>query len=215
MNRGGIGQDGLKQDGASRDVSMLSRRAVAGLLCVVALALAGAGVGMWRSLGVGGLSDYADHVVMFGDADLRLPPELAGATGRVRVVHFWDPGCAACNKETGAHLNYLIQMYRGAKVDFYSVQRPGTRGELPPFLRGKLEPLPRIDGMEKLPASPSVAIWAGDGRLAYAGPYSEGLICSSANSFVEPILDRLVAGERVEPQPMLSVGCYCPWNAVN
>ncbi|WP_454726703.1 MULTISPECIES: DUF6436 domain-containing protein [Cupriavidus] len=190
----------------------LRRPAVIAFLCAALAILVATGAGLWRYFGVGGLSDYAGRAVVFGDADLRLPPALAGATGRIRVVHFWDPGCTTCNKETDAHLNYLIQMYRHAGIDFYSVQKPGTHGALAPFLRGKLKPLAGIEGMERLPASPSMAIWAADGKLAYAGPYSAGLVCSSTNSFVEPILDRLVAGQRVTPQPMLAVGCYCPWS---
>ncbi|SDD96092.1 hypothetical protein SAMN05216345_12415 [Cupriavidus sp. YR651] len=192
--------------------SILSRRAALALVCLASVAIAGAGVGLWRYFGAGGLASYSERAVVFGDSDLRLPPELAGETGRIRVVHFWDPDCTTCNKETDAHLNYLIQMYRNANVDFYSVQKPNTRGQLAPFLQGKLKPLPRIEGMERLPASPSMAIWAANGKLAYAGPYSEGLVCSSANSFVEPVLDKLIAGQQVEPMAMMAIGCYCLWN---
>lgn len=175
------------------------------------LAMGAAGLSLWNYFGLNGLSSYSEQAIVFDDADLRLPPALTGATGRIRLVHFWDPACGACNRETGAHLSYLISMYRRANIDFYSVRKPGTTGELPSFLQGKLIPLERIDGMEKIPASPSVAIWGGDGRLAYAGPYSLGMVCTSANSFVEPIIDKLVAGQTVEPFGMLAVGCYCPW----
>jgi hypothetical protein len=37
-----------------------------------------------------------------------------------------------------------------------------------PFLRGRMKPLPGIEGMESLPASPALAIWDRDGKLAYA-----------------------------------------------
>ncbi|RDK06924.1 thiol-disulfide isomerase [Cupriavidus lacunae] len=157
------------------------------------------------------LANYSERAVVFGDSDLHLPSDLAGNTGRIRVVHFWDPDCT-CNKETDAHLNYLIQMYRNANVDFYSVQKPRTHGQLAAFLRGKLKPLAKIEGMQRLPATPSMAIWAANGKLAYAGPYSAGLVCSSTNSFVEPILDKLIAGQEVKPMGMMAVGCYCPWN---
>jgi len=190
---------------------ILRRKATIALLCLVATALGVVGVCLWRYFGAGGLASYSERAMVFGDSDLRLPSDLAGNTGRIRVVHFWDPDCT-CNKETDAHLNYLIQMYRSFNVDFYSVQKPGTHGRISDYLRGKLKPLARIEGMERLPASPSVAIWAVDGKLAYAGPYSEGLICSSTNSFVEPILGKLIAGEKLEPMGMMAVGCYCPWN---
>lgn len=187
------------------------RHALALFVLAGAIAMLAVGAGLWRYFGLGGQSTFAEQAIVFEDADLRLPPELAGATGRIRLVHFWDPECRVCNRETSAHLSYLIGMYRRANIDFYSVRRPGTRGELPDFLRGKLQPLDAIAGMERIPASPSVAIWDADGRLAYAGPYSLGMVCTSANSFVEPIIDDLVAGREVRPFGMLAVGCYCRW----
>ena len=193
-------------------ISLLRRRPIILFLCASLCILIGTGVALWRYFGVGGVASYSNQPVLFRDSDLRLPPDLAGNTERIRVVDFWDPDCTTCNDNTGAHLNYLITMFRGANIDFYSVRKPGTHGQLSAFLRGKLKPLPGIEGMERIPASPAIAIWAADGKLAYAGPYSEGLVCSSSNSFVEPILNRLVAGEHVEPAPMVAVGCYCPWN---
>jgi Domain of unknown function (DUF6436) len=193
-------------------IPLLRRRPIILFLCAALCILIGTGVALWRYFGLGGLSNYSNQAVLFRDADLRLPPTLAGNTGRIRVVHFWDPDCTTCNENTDAHLNYLIAMFRGANIDFYSVRKPGTHGQLPAFLRGKLKTLPGIEGMERIPASPAIAIWAADGKLAYAGPYSQGLVCSSANSFVEPILNRLVAGEHVEPFAMVAVGCYCPWS---
>ncbi|MEJ2801074.1 DUF6436 domain-containing protein [Comamonadaceae bacterium PP-2] len=175
------------------------------------LVASSAAFALWNYFGAGGLQDYAEQAVVFDDASLRLPAELAGNTGRIRLVHFWDPECVSCNRETAAHLNYLIDMYRRRGIDFYSVRKPGTHGDLPGFLAGKTRPLVAIEGMDKLPASPAVALWDRQGRLAYAGPYSPGLVCSSANSFVEPLIDRLVEGQTIEPIGMLAVGCYCRW----
>ena len=181
------------------------------LLAGIAIMVA-AGVSLWNYFGMGGQSAYAEQAVVFEDADLRLPATLAGATGRIRLVHFWDPDCTSCNRETSAHLSYLISMYQRANIDFYSIRKPGTEGQLPPFLQGKLQPLDAIEGMERIPASPSVAIWDAQGQLAYAGPYSVGMVCTSANSFVEPIIDNLIDGQPVEPFGMLVVGCYCRWS---
>ncbi|MEG2798234.1 MAG: DUF6436 domain-containing protein, partial [Pseudomonas sp.] len=60
-------------------------------------------------------------------------------------------------------------------------------------------------------ASPAVAIWDRQGRLAYFGPYSEGLICNSQNSFIEPILLALKSDRPVSATHTMAVGCYCPW----
>ncbi|MOA57056.1 hypothetical protein D3C78_1811580 [compost metagenome] len=56
-----------------------------------------------------------------------------------------------------------------------------------------------------------MAIWDAQGRLAYFGPYGEGATCTSSNSFIEPILEALVAGRKVEATHTLAVGCYCAW----
>ncbi|MBB5417425.1 hypothetical protein OKW33_003562 [Paraburkholderia atlantica] len=203
-----------REENCSREpVPPLRRLPIVLFLFAAVCILIGTGVALWRYFGVSGLTNYSNKAVLFLDSDLQLPPELAGNTGRIRVVHFWNPDCNTCNKETDAHLNYLITMFRGAKMDFYSVRKPGTQGELPAFLQGKLKPLSGIEGMDRIPASPAIAIWAADGKLAYAGPYSEGLVCSSANSFVEPILNRLLAGEHIEPFATVAVGCYCPWSS--
>lgn len=66
-------------------------------------------------------------------------------------------------------------------------------------------------GAERLPASPAVAIWDRDGNLAYVGPYSEGAVCTSANSFIEPVIEALLAGRPLQSTGTLAVGCYCPW----
>ena len=181
-------------------------------LTLCGIALAGLGVWMWDYFGFSQQSTFAETTAVFGETDLRLPADIAGPTGRIRVVHFWDPSCSVCNRETGAHLSYLISMYRRVQIDFYSVRKPGTTGELPEYLSRRMQPLERIEGMEMLPASPAVGIWDRDGKLTYIGPYSFGMVCTSANSFVEPILDALVDGRPAPPrQGMLAVGCYCPW----
>lgn len=56
-----------------------------------------------------------------------------------------------------------------------------------------------------------MAIWDQQGQLAYFGPYSEGALCTSSNSFIEPILEALVAGRPVRADSNLAVGCFCDW----
>lgn len=185
--------------------------ACVGLLLLIMLAI---GVAWWLGLGVANLRSFGEQenerAVFFSGQALRLPDELAGP-GPIRFVHFWDPQCP-CHRETDAHLNYLIGLYRYSDVVFYSVRKPGERGELADFLQGKLTELPGLPGMQSLPASPAVAIWDRQGRLAYAGPYSEGLVCNSANSFVEPVLDALADGRAVSAPNSMAVGCYCQWS---
>lgn len=150
---------------------------------------------------------FTETTVLFDGAGLRLPAELAGP-GRIRVVHLWDPPCP-CNVGNQQHLAELVQRF-GDRVSFHVWQKPGSRGQLPPTLAA-LQPLAELPGAEQLPASPAVAIWAQDGTLAYVGPYSEGATCTSANSFIEPVLEALLAGRPVHSTGSLALGCYCSW----
>ena len=145
---------------------------------------------------------------LFSGAQLRLPAELAGP-GPIRLVHFWDPGCP-CNVGNQQHLGELLQAYAPRGVQFYAVQKAGSQGRLPDNLQG-LQALQELPGSADLPASPAVAIWDAQGDLAYFGPYSEGALCTSSNSFIEPILEALVAGRRVRADSNLAVGCFCDW----
>lgn len=153
---------------------------------------------------------FSETAVLFEADTLRLPPTLAGA-GAIRVVHLWDPPCP-CNVGNQQHLAELIAAYAGRGVSFHVWQKPGSRGQLPETLAA-LQPLAELPGAEHLPASPAVAIWDRDGRLAYLGPYSEGAVCTADNSFIEPVLEALLEGRPVHSAGSLAVGCYCAWSA--
>jgi len=154
------------------------------------------------------LRAFDERTALFSGNHLRLPDELAGP-GNIRLVHFWDPACP-CNVGNQQHLGELLERYSERGVQFYSVQKAGSDGQLPQALRA-LEPLTGLTGSERLPASPAVAIWDQRGRLAYFGPYSSGFNCTSGNSFVEPVLDALLDGRKVLADNNLASGCFCDW----
>ncbi|MBX8563048.1 thiol-disulfide isomerase [Pseudomonas cichorii] len=155
------------------------------------------------------LRPFSDQTALFSGDDLRLPAELAGP-GRIRLVHFKDPTCP-CNVGNQQHLSELIERFGGDKgVDFYVVQKPGTTDHSSPA-PDTIKTLETLPGAEKISASPAVAIWDRDGKLAYFGPYSEGLTCNSGNSFIEPILNALLDGRSVNTINTMAVGCYCAW----
>ncbi|WP_437879530.1 DUF6436 domain-containing protein [Pseudomonas sp. LRF_L74] len=147
---------------------------------------------------------------LFSGQTLRLPPDLAGQD-TIRVVHFWDPGCP-CNVGNQQHLAQLLERFAPRGVQFYALRKAGSHGQLPQNLAG-LQNIDELPGSQDLPASPAVAIWGRDGQLAYFGPYSEGALCSSDNSFIEPILEALVDGRPVKADSTLAVGCFCDWPA--
>lgn len=149
-----------------------------------------------------------ERAELFSGDDLRLPAELQGP-GPVRFVHFWDPGCP-CNVGNQQHLEELLKRFAGQPVEFYEVRKPGSKGRLPPSLAA-LKPLANLEGAAELPASPAVGIWDRNGELVYIGPYSEGAVCSSDNSFVEPIVEAVLVGRTVRATHSLAVACFCDW----
>jgi hypothetical protein len=152
---------------------------------------------------------FSEQTALFAGDGLSLPAALAGP-GRIRLVHFWDPACP-CNVANQQHLGELLERF-GDSVDFYALQKTGSHGQLPQNLK-RLQILDSLPGAEHISASPAVAIWDRDGKLAYFGPYSEGLTCNSGNSFIEPILQALSAGRAVDATHSMAVGCYCPWSS--
>ena len=156
------------------------------------------------------LRSFSEQTALFYGEQLRLPAELAGP-GPIRLVHFWDPACP-CNVGNQQHLAELIERFASQGVNFYAVQKPGSSGQLPSTLSA-LQPLPELTGSAQIPASPAVAIWDRNGQLAYFGPYSEGAVCTSSNSFIEPILDALIAERPVNASNTLAVGCFCDWQS--
>lgn len=154
------------------------------------------------------LRAFSEHTAVFSGDPLRLPDDLAGP-GKIRLVHFWDPACP-CNVGNQQHLTEMVEKFGAKGVEFFAVQKTGSHGQLPSTL-SSLKPLAVLPGSEQIPASPAVAIWDRSGKLAYFGPYSEGLTCNSSNSFIEPILNALMDDRAVNATHTLAVGCYCPW----
>ena len=151
---------------------------------------------------------FSEQTALFAGDVLSLPAELSGP-GPIRVVHFWDPACP-CNVGNQQHLGELIEQYAPQGVEFYALQKPGSHGQLPDNLR-HMKNLDALPGADQIPASPAVGIWDRTGKLAYFGPYSEGLTCNASNSFIEPILKALGTGRELNATHTLAVGCYCSW----
>lgn len=183
-----------------------SRKTLLACLLAILWASAMAGAYWWYQLRY--IRSFSEQTALFSGAALRLPAELAGP-GPIRVVHFWDPACP-CNVGNQEHLAALIEHFGPLGVDFYALQKPGSQGQLPQTLAA-LQALAQMPGSAELPASPAVAIWDKQGKLAYFGPYSEGANCTSSNSFIEPILEALNADRLVSASNNLALGCFCDW----
>ena len=156
------------------------------------------------------LRPFEQRAAEFNGHLLQLPQALAGP-GPIRFVHFYDPTCP-CNAINQQHVSEIIHEYADKGVAFYAVVAPGRQATLPKALAG-MQPLSELPGSDGIPASPAVAIWDQHGQLAYFGPYSEGLVCNAANSFIEPILKALLDGRPVQAPSTLGYGCFCDWHA--
>ena len=89
---------------------------------------------------------FSDQTALFAGDVLSLPAELSGP-GAIRVVHFWDPACP-CNVGNQQHLSELLAHYVPQGVEFYSLQKAGTQGQLPATL-GAIKPLASLPGAER------------------------------------------------------------------
>lgn len=150
---------------------------------------------------------FDTSATLFDGAELQLPTDIAGP-GPLRLVHFWEPACP-CNAGNQQHLAEIMHEF-AADVQFYHVQKKGSKGQLPAPLQ-TMQQIHHMPGSELLPASPAVAIFNHYGQLAYFGPYSEGAVCNSSNSFIEPVLNALQQGRSVAAANTLASGCFCDW----
>lgn len=135
---------------------------------------------------------------------LAVPPP--SDTPRVQVLHVWQAGCP-CNGGHQAYVNDMTERFAAQGVVF---ARSGARDidALPRALR-QLPYWPMPEAWSGWPGAPAVAIWGADGRLAYVGPYSDGASCSEESSFVEPVIQALLAGRKVDITRQDTLSCLC------
>jgi len=139
------------------------------------------------------IQPFAQQLAWFNGEDLSLGgPQRAKAT----VWHFYDKACP-CNRYTEKHIQQLEQHYRQLGVKFVTIIPSSNKLSL---LKS-----------QSLPASPAIGIWDQGGKLAYFGPYSNGVLCNSRTSFIEPVLQQVLNGSNPEIQQSNGIGCFCPW----
>lgn len=136
-----------------------------------------------------------------------VPPPFT--PGQVQVLHVWQAGCP-CN---GGHEDYLQSMTERFSARGVVFARAGavSKEGLPPVLQ-KMAHWPIPEQWENWPGAPAVAIWDAAGKLAYVGPYSEGAHCSRDSSFIEPVIETLLAGRPVSIVTQDTVACLCDLN---
>ncbi|RGP54079.1 DUF6436 domain-containing protein [Pseudomonas abyssi] len=140
---------------------------------------------------------------VFFQAEQVAPPF---APGQVQVVHVWQSNCP-CSAGHEAYVEEMTARFAARGVRF---ARSGQRlaAGMPTGL-GQLDYWALPAAWSDWPGAPSIAIWSADGSLAYVGPYSDGAHCSADSSFVEPVLQALLDGRRVNITQQDSVSCLC------
>lgn len=126
--------------------------------------------------------------------------------GQVQVLHVWQSGCP-CN---AGHQDYLAEMTArfGAQGVMFARAGPQDSAGLPAALVG-LPYWPLPEAWSTWPGAPAVAIWDAAGQLSYVGPYSDGAHCNSDSSFIEPVIQALLAGRSVRINTQDTVSCLC------
>ncbi|MEH6563773.1 MAG: DUF6436 domain-containing protein [Halopseudomonas sp.] len=128
------------------------------------------------------------------------------APGHIQVLHVWQAGCP-CSAGHEAYVGDMTRRFAAQGVQFARAGQRSAAG-----LTGELAALPYWPlpaSWENWPGAPAIAIWDASGELAYVGPYSDGAHCTAGSSFVEPVVQALLAGRKVDITRQDSVACLC------
>ncbi|MAD01259.1 thiol-disulfide isomerase [Pseudomonas abyssi] len=140
---------------------------------------------------------------VFFQAEQVAPPF---APGQVQVVHVWQSNCP-CSAGHEAYVEEMTRRFAEQGVRFARSGQYPTSGMPAGLSNLPYWPIPQA--WSGWPGAPSIAIWAADGSLAYVGPYSDGAHCSADSSFVEPVVQALLAGRKVNITRQDAVACLC------
>ncbi|MDH5654991.1 MAG: DUF6436 domain-containing protein [Spirochaetia bacterium] len=131
---------------------------------------------------------------------------VKGFSADVLVIHYIDERCL-CSKFTRSHVESLKNQYKNKNIVFIDALTYRTESISRENLAREIKDVLKLD---HLPATPAVAVFSGEGSLAYFGPYSDDAVCgSSGNSFAESSINRVLSGNKITDINMLAFGCFC------
>ncbi|SDS49202.1 hypothetical protein SAMN05216271_2041 [Halopseudomonas sabulinigri] len=128
------------------------------------------------------------------------------APGHVQVLHVWQSGCP-CSAGHESYVDEMTQRFSAQGVQFARAGQRTTEGLTDGLKALPYWPIPEV--WAGWPGAPSIAIWDAQGNLAYVGPYSDGAHCTTDSSFVEPVVQALLAGRKVSITRQDAVACLC------
>lgn len=118
-------------------------------------------------------------------------------------VRFAQPGCP-CEQLVDSYHQLMVPSLRKQGFTVVTVT-PSHMEQLAVKLGERL--------WQWVPSTPAILLLDRDGKLAYFGPYHQAGICNSENSYLEPVLASLNAGEPVSILNTLVEGCFCAYPA--
>jgi hypothetical protein len=162
-------------------------------LAIIAIWLIVSGIAFWW-FQVKHISTFDTHFFEF-NGELLQRSQILSTASQPTVVHFVDPSCP-CSDRARTHIQELEQEFAESARFYRWPDVPDVLTDV--ITRAKVPP-----------ATPSVAIWANDGKLAYFGPYSSGVYCGDGTDFVFTTLELLQKGNNPEWINHDALGCYC------
>jgi hypothetical protein len=117
-------------------------------------------------------------------------PQLGSESGHVAtVVHIYSANCP-CNRFTQPHFARIVAGYQHRGVSFVTMAR------------GSVD-------LAWVEATPAALVFDAAGSLVYFGPFSDSARCGESGGLVERVLDRVLGGQTLRPQPFYGGGCFC------
>ncbi|MFM1885522.1 MAG: hypothetical protein RL026_679 [Pseudomonadota bacterium] len=118
---------------------------------------------------------------------------VPGAPGTATWIHVSQPGCV-CNEAAHLHVLRIRERFEARGVRFIALEAlEGPPATVPGWLA----------------AMPAALVYDANGKLAYAGPYSDSAWCGTEAGFVEAVLEGLLQGRSPQPQSIYARGCSC------
>jgi len=130
------------------------------------------------------------------------------------MVQVLSPGCP-CNGFSRDHIGLLTKKSQKYVDHFVWLVGAGEDSVRQRYAESLGIPIQNVQWRTQrelswLPATPAALIVNRDQRLAYVGPFSDGVRCTSDNSFVDRVLGNVATGLTVFTQLNSQVhGCFC------
>ncbi|MCB1875536.1 MAG: hypothetical protein KDH88_06120 [Chromatiales bacterium] len=146
---------------------------------------------------------YTDALNQEVSTDIASPENLA------TLIHYRDAACG-CSLPNDEHVVRIAEKYARKSIRFVLVEASVDGSPWTVRVPWSKTLTPSTAGLPKVPSTPAAVVVDRHGRVAYFGPYSEGVGCfTGGGRFVEDTLEHLLAGEPVQRANLFASGCYC------